>query len=98
MDKIQKTAVFFLLGKPSLRVIVLTETKCKIRFIYVIFDCKRKKWDKKLNANVEAVKRSFNSRNSINSVNSVIRVNHGNIANHVNRANHVNSVKSVSSL
>ena len=27
--------------------IFLTETKCKIRFIYVGFNCKRKKWGKK---------------------------------------------------
>ena len=28
----------------DLKIIFLTETKCKIRFIYVRFDCKRKKW------------------------------------------------------
>ena len=27
--------------------IFLTGTKCKIPFLYVIFNCKRKKWDKK---------------------------------------------------
>ena len=27
--------------------IFLTETKCKIRFIYVGFNCKRQKWGKK---------------------------------------------------
>ena len=28
--------------------IFLTDTKCKIRFIYVGFNCKRKKWGKKM--------------------------------------------------
>ena len=32
----------------DLKVTFLTETKCKIRFIYVGFNCKRKKWDKKM--------------------------------------------------
>ena len=31
----------------GLKVIFLTETKCKIRIIYVRFNCKRKKWGKK---------------------------------------------------
>ena len=31
----------------NLKVIFLTETKCKIRLIYVRFNCKRKKWGKK---------------------------------------------------
>ena len=30
----------------------LTETKCKIRFIYVGFNCKRKKWGKKMSGNL----------------------------------------------
>ena len=30
----------------DLKVIFLTETKCKIRFIHLGFNCKRKKWDK----------------------------------------------------
>ena len=35
-------------GKPPVLVrIFLTETKCKIRLIYVGFNCKRKKWGKK---------------------------------------------------
>ena len=32
--------------------IFLTETKCKIRFIYVGFNCKRKKWGKKMSGNL----------------------------------------------
>ena len=31
----------------NLKVIFFTETKCKIRFIYVGFNCKRQKWGKK---------------------------------------------------
>ena len=33
--------------KRGLKVIFLTGTKCKIRFIYLRFNCKRKKWGKK---------------------------------------------------
>ena len=32
--------------------IFLTQTKCKIRFIYVRFNRKRKKWDKKMSGNL----------------------------------------------
>ena len=35
----------------DLKVIFLTETKCKIRFIDVGFNCKRKKWGKKRDGN-----------------------------------------------
>ena len=31
----------------DIRAIFFTETKCKIRFVYVRFNCKRKKWGKK---------------------------------------------------
>ena len=33
--------------------IFLTETKCKIRFIYVGFNCKRKKFGKKMSGNYD---------------------------------------------
>ena len=33
--------------------IFLTETKYKIRFIYVGFNCKRKKWGKKMSGNYD---------------------------------------------
>ena len=35
----------------DLKVIFLTETKCKARFIYVRFNYKRKKWGKKMDGN-----------------------------------------------
>ena len=35
----------------DLKVIFFTETKCKICFIYVGFNCKRKKWGKKRDGN-----------------------------------------------
>ena len=34
--------------KEDLKVKFFTETKCKIRFIYVGVNCKRKKWGKKM--------------------------------------------------
>ena len=33
--------------KEDLKVIFLTQIKCKIRFIFVGFNCKEKEWDKK---------------------------------------------------
>ena len=35
----------------DIRAIFFTETKCKIRFVYVRFNCKRKKWGKKMDGN-----------------------------------------------
>ena len=46
----------------GLKVIFFTETKCKIRFIYARFNCKRKKWGKRTNRKIySAIKRKGGS-------------------------------------
>ena len=40
-------------SQEDLKMIFLTETKCKIRFIYVGVNCKRKKWGKKMSGNYD---------------------------------------------
>ena len=37
----------YIKGGGGLKVVFLTETKCKIRFILVRFNCKRERWGKK---------------------------------------------------